>query len=227
MREEEGKLEVPDKGIAWEERREELIRILRYESISDRVLDAFRKVPRQEFVPEDVREFAYYDTPLPIGKDQTISAPSMVAVMCEILDIHEGMKVLEIGTGLGYHAAIMAVLARPGKVYTVERIPELGLEAREILKRLGFDNVEVVISDGSKGLPQYAPYDRISVAAAAPKVPQPLVDQLNDPGKMVIPVGKYIQDLFLIEKNKGKMATTSKGGVAFVPLVGKFGFKGG
>nr|WP_231844977.1 protein-L-isoaspartate O-methyltransferase [Methanocella arvoryzae] len=195
--------------------------------MGDRVLEAMDRVPREEFVPEDVRPDAYYDTPLPIGHNQTISAPSMVAIMCQALDIREGNKVLEIGTGLGYHAAVMAVLAgASGVVYTVERIPELADMARSVLSRLGFDNVKVFLRDGTEGLPDFAPYDRISVAAAAPDVPQPLVDQLKDPGRLVIPVGRYFQQLMLVEKKGGQIITTDKGGVAFVPLLGKYGFKG-
>lgn len=165
------------------------------------------------------------DVPLLIGEGQTISAPSMVAIMCDVLDIKDGNKVLEVGTGLGYHAAVMSVLAGHGIVYTVERKPGLAQQAREIYKELGFINIEVVVGDGSEGLPENEPYDRISVAAAAPSIPQPLVDELKDGGRMVIPVGQYYQDLYLIEKADGKVNTYNKGGVAFVPLVGKYGFQ--
>ena len=184
------------------------------------------KVPRHEFIPPEHRKYAYDDMPLPIGSDQTISAPSMVAVMCQILEVEDGMKVLEVGTGMGYHAAILSVLAGSGKVYTVERLPELADRARETLKRNGFDSVEVILSDGSEGYPREAPYDRISVAAAAPEVPEPLVEQLKDGGKLILPVGRYEQDLVLVEKVNGKVRTSNKGGVMFVPLLGKHGFKG-
>ncbi len=184
------------------------------------------RVPRHRFVPKDMERFAYDDVPLPIGDGQTISAPSMVAIMCDVLDIRDGMSVLEVGTGWGYHAAIMSILAGSGKVYTVERKAYLTEKARQILKELGYDNVEVFVGDGSEGLPQYAPYDRISVACAAPDIPGPLVDQLKDGGKMVIPVGQYYQDLYLVEKVDGKINSYNKGGVAFVPLVGKYGFQG-
>lgn len=183
------------------------------------------KVPRHMFMPKEVQRHAYGDTPVPIGDGQTISAPSMVAIMCDILDIRDGMKVMEIGTGLGYHAAVMAVLAGSGKVYTVERKADLALKAREILKELHFDNVEVFIGDGSEGLPEHAPYDRISVAAAAPEIPQPLVEQLKDGCRMVIPIGRFAQELYLVEKKDGKVRSYYKGGVAFVPLLGKYGFK--
>jgi protein-L-isoaspartate(D-aspartate) O-methyltransferase len=184
------------------------------------------RVPRHRFVPKDMDWFAYDDVPLPIGDGQTISAPSMVAIMCDVLDVREGMSVLEVGTGWGYHAAIMSILAGPsGRVYTVERKADLADKARQILKELGYDNIEVFVGDGSEGLPQHAPYDRISAACAAPAIPQPLVDQLKDGGKMVIPIGQYYQDLYLVEKVDGKINSYNKGGVAFVPLVGKYGFQ--
>jgi protein-L-isoaspartate(D-aspartate) O-methyltransferase len=184
------------------------------------------RVPRHRFVPKDMERFAYDDVPLPIGGGQTISAPSMVAIMLDVLDIRDGNKVFEVGTGLGYHAAIISILAGPsGKVYTVERKADLADKARQILRELGYDNVEVFVGDGSEGLPQFAPYDRISVACAAPDIPGPLVEQLKDGGKMVIPVGQYYQDLYLVEKVDGKINSYNKGGVAFVPLVGKYGFQ--
>nr|WP_272941627.1 protein-L-isoaspartate(D-aspartate) O-methyltransferase [Methanocella conradii] len=193
--------------------------------MSERVLDAMAKAPRHRFVPKEMELYAYDDVPLPIGEGQTISAPSMVAIMCDVLDIKEGNSVLEVGTGLGYHAAVMSILAGPGKVYTIERKAGLAERARRILKELGFNNVEVFIGDGSEGLPQYAPFDRISVACAAPEIPDPLVRQLKDGGKMVIPIGQYYQDLYLVEKCGDQVNTYNKGGVAFVPLVGKYGFK--
>ncbi len=177
------------------------------------------------FMPEKMWRHAYDDTPLPIGEGQTISAPSMVAIMCDVLDIRDGDKVLEIGTGWGYHAAVMSILAGSGVVYTVERIQYLAEKAGILLRQLDFGNVEVFVSDGSEGLPEFAPYDRISVAAAAPDIPQPLVDQLAEDGRMVIPVGQFAQELYLVEKNGGKVSTQYKGGVAFVPLLGKYGFK--
>ena len=183
------------------------------------------EVPRERFVPEQVRDLAYEDTPLHIGHGQTISAPSMVGVMCDILDIREEDKVLEIGTGCGYHAAVMSRLSSRGTVITVERIPELADRAKALLRELGYDNVIVITGDGSEGLPDYAPYDRVSVAAAAPKVPEPLVQELAEGGRMVVPVGKYLQELMLVEKKNGRISTYPRGGVAFVPLIGKEGFK--
>ncbi len=183
------------------------------------------RVPRHLFIPPELLRYAYDDSPLRIGEGQTISAPSMVAIMCDALDIRDGMRVLEIGTGTGYHAAVMSILAGTGNVYTVERIPTLANRAREILKKLEYHNIEVFISDGSEGLARFAPYDRISVAAAAPEIPKPLVEQLKDGGKMVVPVGTYYQELKLIERDGDKVRVTDRGAVAFVPLIGKYGFK--
>lgn len=192
--------------------------------ISDRVIEAMSRVPRELFVPEELRSEAYYDLPLPIGFGQTISAPHMVAIMCEILDLQEGMTVLEVGGGRGYHAAVMAYMVGPkGHVYSVERIPELVARARENLSRAGITNVTMVEGDGSLGLPEHAPYDRISVAATAPKVPEPLKQQLRPGGKLVIPVGVGFQELVLVTRKNG-FVTEEKMGVAFVPLIGKHGF---
>jgi protein-L-isoaspartate(D-aspartate) O-methyltransferase len=194
--------------------------------ISERVLAAMEKVPRERFAPDDVRGLAYEDTPLHIGEGQTISAPSMVAIMCDVLDVRDGDKVLDVGTGWGYHAAILSVLAGRGTVYSVERIPGLAGQARRILAELGYDNVKVITGDGSEGLPEFAPYDRINVAAAAPEVPEALAGELADGGRMVVPVGRYLQELILVLKKNGRTETFRKGGVAFVPLVGKAGFRG-
>jgi protein-L-isoaspartate(D-aspartate) O-methyltransferase len=194
--------------------------------IGERVLEAMEKVPRERFVPDDVRDFAYEDTPLHIGHGQTISAPSMVAIMCDILDVRDGDKVLDIGTGWGYHAAILSVLAGQGMVYSVERIPELAERAKMILDETGHDNVKILVGDGSEGLQEFAPYDRINVAAAAPDIPGALAEQLAEGGRLVVPVGRYLQELILVLKRNGMTETYRKGGVAFVPLVGKAGFKG-
>jgi protein-L-isoaspartate(D-aspartate) O-methyltransferase len=184
------------------------------------------KVPRERFVPDDTRDFAYEDTPLHIGHGQTISAPGMVAIMCDILEVRDGDKVLDIGAGWGYHAAILSVLAGRGTVYSVERIPELAERAKKILGELGYDNVKVLVGDGSEGLQEFAPYDRINVAAAAPDIPGALTEQLAEGGRLVVPVGRYLQELILAVKKNGRTETYRKGGVAFVPLVGKAGFKG-
>jgi protein-L-isoaspartate(D-aspartate) O-methyltransferase len=192
--------------------------------ISDRVIEAMSRVKRELFVPEELRSEAYYDLPLPIGLGQTISAPHMVAIMCEILDLQEGMIVLEVGGGSGYHAAVMAhLVGTKGHVYSVERLSELAARARENLSRAGIDNVTIIEGDGSLGLPEHAPYDRISVAATAPKVPEPLKQQLRIGGKLVIPVGIGFQELVLVTRKNG-FVTEEKMGVAFVPLIGKHGF---
>jgi len=193
--------------------------------INPRVIEAMRRVPRELFVPEELRSRAYDDTPLPIGYGQTISAPHMVAIMCDLLDLVEGLKVLEVGGGSGYHAAVMAELIGPeGHVYSVERISELARLARENLEQAGIKNVTVSEGDGSIGLTEFAPYDRISVAATAPHVPEPLKRQLKVGGKMVIPVGIGYQELVLVTRRNG-FAVEEKMGVAFVPLIGEQGFK--
>jgi protein-L-isoaspartate(D-aspartate) O-methyltransferase len=192
--------------------------------INDRVVEAMSRVPRELFVPERLKSEAYYDMPVPIGYGQTISAPHMVAIMCEILDLQKGMKVLEVGGGSGYHAAVMADLVGPeGHIYSMERFPELAAWARENLQNAGITNVTVVEGDGSLGLPEHAPFDRISVAATAPHVPEPLKQQLRPGGKLVIPVGIGYQTLVLVTRKNG-FVTEEKMGVAFVPLVGKYGF---
>ena len=193
--------------------------------VSDRVILAMSRVPRELFVPDDLRSRAYEDTPLPIGYGQTISAPHMVAIMCNLLDLQEGMIVLEVGGGSGYHAAVMADLIGPrGHVYSVERIPGLAAQARSNLELAGIKNVTMIQGDGSIGLPEHGPYDRISVAATAPDVPEPLKQQLKIEGKMVIPVGRGFQELVLVTRKNG-FVVEQKMGVAFVPLIGERGFK--
>ena len=192
---------------------------------NDEVKKAFLEVPREEFVPKKMRGYAYVDTPLEIGNGQTISAPHMVAIMCESLDIKKGQKILEIGTGSGYHAAIVSKLVgKKGHVYSVERFSSLAKNAKENLKNAGIKNVTIKIGDGSEGLQIYAPYKRIYVTCAAPKMPSPLIDQLNDPGKLMVPVGRIMCTLKLLEKKGGLLIKKDLGGCAFVPLVGKYGF---
>jgi len=211
-----------------DERRELVQRLRRHGYVSDeRVLEAMEKVPRHEFLPEDMRKLAYVDSPIPIGQGQTISAPHMVGMMLQALDLQPGHKVLEIGAGSGYHAALMGELVRPGgKVWTVERLADLGRSAAETIERLGYgDVVEVVIADGSLGLAEHAPYDRITVAAAAPAVPGPLEEQLAEGGRMLVPVGgRGYQDLVLVTKKDGRLERTEMGGVVFVPLIGQYGY---
>ena len=196
------------------------------EEVADpRVISAMSHVPRELFLPEPLQSRAYDDTPLPIGRGQTISAPHMVAIMCTILDLQPGMNVLEVGGGSGYHAAVMAELVRPGgQVYSVERIAGLVEAARLNLARAGVENVTVIHSDGSLGLPEHAPYDRISVAATAPSIPEPLKQQLKIEGRMVIPVGEDYQELYLVTRKNGFFAER-KMGVIFVPLIGEEGFR--
>jgi protein-L-isoaspartate(D-aspartate) O-methyltransferase len=193
--------------------------------VSERVIRAMSRVPREHFVPQAYLSRAYDDTPLFIGAGQTISAPHMVAIMCDLLDLQEGMKVLEVGGGSGYHAAVMAGLVGPsGHVYSIERLPELANQAQENLAKAGIENVAMIVGDGSIGLALHAPYDRISVAATAPRVPEPLKQQLKPGGKMVLPVGRGYQELVLVTRKNG-FAIEEKMGVAFVPLIGEKGFK--
>lgn len=176
-------------------------------------------VRREDFVPQNWRDYAYRDEPLPIDKEQTISAPHMVAIMCELLCVEPQSSVLEIGTGSGYHAAVLAELARKGTVYTVERFEGLAEHASKLLPA----NVVVITGDGSLGLPEKAPFDRILVTCSAPEIPSPLLAQLKAGGRMVIPLGKGLQELYLVRKNS-EIVKEAHGSVAFVLLVGKYGF---
>lgn len=189
----------------------------------ERVLAAMEEVPRERFLPPDMRDVAYVDQPLPIGLGQTISQPFIVAHMTQALDLAGNEKVLEIGTGCGYQAAVLARLAHD--VYTVELIPELGERARALLDALGFTNVHYKIYDGTMGWPENGPYEAVIVTAGAPNVPRPLVDQLADDGRMVIPVGnRYAQDLLKISKQGGKIRQQSLGPCRFVALKGEYGW---
>ncbi len=188
--------------------------------VSDkRVLEAMSKVLRHLFVPENLQNRAYEDEPLPIGHGQTISQPYIVAYMTEQVDIDESEKVLEIGTGSGYQAAILGELAK--EVYTIEIVPELGERAREIIQKLNYDNVHVKIGDGYMGWPEAAPFDAIIVTAAPDHVPQPLVDQLKIGGRMMIPVGEFSQDLILLERTEDGIERKRKIPVRFVPMTGE------
>jgi protein-L-isoaspartate(D-aspartate) O-methyltransferase len=184
-----------------------------------RVLEALGAVPRHEFVPEGQRRHAYEDRPLPIGHAQTISQPYVVAVMTEVLRVGADDKVLEIGTGSGYQAAVLAKLAR--EVYSIEIVEPLAERARSDLKRLGYDNVHVRAGDGYQGWPEHAPFDAIIVTAAPDHVPQPLVDQLAVGGRLVIPVGRFFQELILIEKDAEGVRRQKLMGVRFVPMTGE------
>jgi protein-L-isoaspartate(D-aspartate) O-methyltransferase len=210
----------------YEQERRQLVTNLCREGYikTDRVKRAFLMVPREVFIPDSLKKYAYVDTPLDIGQGQTISAPHMVAIMCESLDIKDNQKILEVGTGSGYHAAIVAQLSGDtGQVYTIERFESLAKKAKENFKQIGITNVIVEIGDGSCGLPSYRPYNRIYVTCAAPYIPQPLIEQLQDPGKLIIPIGDMYCELTLLEKEKGKTVLHHLGGCVFVPLVGKYG----
>ncbi len=215
------------------ERRAEMIREIeadfratRYETgkgeIDPRVKAAMARVPRHEFVPESVRGRAYDNRPLPIGHGQTISQPYIVALMTDLLELGEDAVVLDVGTGSGYQAAVLAEIA--ARVYSIEIVAELGREARARLERLGYENVEVKIGDGFFGWPEKAPFDGILIAAAADEIPQPLIDQLKPGGRMILPHGdpSRSQDLLVLEKNEsGELTRRSTIPVRFVPLTGE------
>ena len=198
---------------------------IRRRGIADpRVLAAMAEVPRERFVPSADADDAYGDHPLGIGCGQTISQPYMVGLMSESLRLRGDEKVLEIGAGSGYQAAILAKLCR--QVYSIERVPELAERARQTLAELGCDNVEVVVGDGSLGWPEAAPYDRIIVTAAAPKVADPWVEQLADGGRLVAPLGdRWGQMLTVLTKHGAKTKQESICGCVFVPLVGEHGWQ--
>ncbi len=194
---------------------------------SEKVEKAFLETPRHLFVPKNLIPHAYQDVPLPIGAGQTISQPTTVAIMTELLDVKEGNKVLEIGTGSGWQAAILSRLVGTGKVYTIERLKSLCETAKNNLKKLDIKNVEVVCKDGSDGLKEKAPFDRIIVTAAVPKIPSILLQQLKIGGKLVAPVGSLVgQKMVLVEKKRGEIRAEQIPDVfRFVPLRGKYGFK--
>ena len=200
-------------------------RQLHRRGISDeRVLAAMADVPREHFVPEDVRRSAYNDSALPIGHEQTISQPWVVAAICQALQLDGGENVLEIGTGSGYSAAVLAQLA--GHVVSIERVPELGEWARERLGELGIPNVEVIVGDGSRGHPEGAPYDAIAVHAATPEAPHSMLSELAPDGRLVVPIATGTADLLtaFIREN-GDLRQETIGPCRFVPLIGVEGFK--
>jgi protein-L-isoaspartate(D-aspartate) O-methyltransferase len=185
-----------------------------------RVIAAMRATPRHEFVPRNLRQHAYYDMAMPIGEGQTISPPFIVAYMTESIDPQPTDKVLEIGTGSGYQAAVLSGLVK--EVYTIEIVKSLGERAAMTLKALKYENVHVKVGDGYLGWPEHAPFDKIIVTCSPEKVPQPLVDQLKEGGRMVIPVGeRYQQTLYLLKKTGGKLERQSLQAVIFVPMTGK------
>jgi len=206
--------------------REEMIRIqIEPRGITDkRILEAMRKIPREKFIEEKLWSSAYEDHPLPIGEGQTISQPYIVALMTQCLNLKGNEKVLEIGTGSGYQSAILAELTK--EVYSVERFAVLSEKAKTVIEELGYKNVQIFTGDGTVGLRDFSPYDRIIVTAAAHEIPSALVEQLNDNGILVIPVGSlYSQELIVVEKKAGKIYKNSEGGCVFVPLIGKYGWQ--
>ena len=200
--------------------RESLIAAIRHEIRDERVLAAMGRVPRERFLPPDLHRYAYDDRPLPIGHGQTISQPLMVAIMTEVLHLKGHEKVLELGTGSGYQAAILAELAE--QVITVERVAALAESAAQRLRELGYHNVAVHVSEeGTLGWPTEAPYDAILVTAGAPRVPQGLVEQLDIGGRLVIPVGRrHVQQLLSVQREKQGTRVTRHGQCRFVPLIG-------
>lgn len=188
-----------------------------------RVLAACQKVPRHKFVPKAYSAKAYQDYPLPIGEEQTISQPYMVALMTQCLGLSGQEKVLEIGTGSGYQTALLAELAQ--QVYSVERVPALAEKARLVLAELGYRNIEIKAGDGTQGWPQHGPFDAIIVTAGAPDIPAPLIEQLKEGGRLVIPLGgRFTQTLAVVTKNKQGTLRQDWCGCIFVPLVGRYGW---
>lgn len=195
---------------------------------TEKVKNAMLKIPREEFMPPENSSHVYLDRPFPIGKGQTISAPHMVAIIAEKLELEEGMNILEIGTGWGYNAAVVAeIVGKKGHVYTIERIPALAEKARDNLKKTGYSDVVTVIEgDGTVGYPDKAPYDRIYGTASAPKIPEPLKKQLKIGGKLIMPTGSdYFQELVSVQRiSDDDYQTLNLGGVVFVPMIGKHGW---
>lgn len=220
----------------YQEKRRELVeKLVREGTLRTReVIEAFLKVPREEFVLPEYRKAAYEDHPLPILKGQTISAPHMCAIMCEVLKIEKGDKILEIGTGSGYHAALCAEITSPtdkptdGYVISVEYFPEVAEFAKKNLEKTGYgDRVHVIVYDGSRGAPTTKKFDRILVTAAASRIPPSLLELLKERGRLVMPVGSsFYQTLTLIEKDeRGNIRKFGIGGCIFVPLLGKYGYR--
>lgn len=216
---------APPQRIDPRRLRERMVKTIRAAGVDDAaVLDAMTAVPRHLFVQEALRAQAYEDSPLPIGYGQTISQPFVVALMSQELEVRPGMRVLEIGTGSGYQAAVLAAMGC--KVYTVERIRELYLATGALLRQLGLRNIHTKREDGTLGMMEAAPFDRIIVTAGGPEVPEPLLRQLDDPGILLIPVGdrKREQRLLRVRRQGGNTAVEDLGGVGFVDLVGNHGW---
>ena len=210
----------------YQEKREEMVKYqIEGRGITDhRVITAMRKVPRHLFLPEEAHKYAYVDSPIRIGSGQTISQPYIVAFMTELLKVQPSHRVLDVGTGSGYQAAILGELA--DDVHSIERHPELAESAAERLDALGYHNVHVHVGDGTQGYPPAAPYDRVIVAAAAPSVPDSLLEQLAEGGRLVLPVGsRGSQRLVVCERKKGEVSQWDSISVVFVPLIGEKGWQ--
>jgi protein-L-isoaspartate(D-aspartate) O-methyltransferase len=210
---------------SYQELREEMVdkQIVGRGITDQNVLTALRSVPRHLFVTENLRELAYIDRPLPIDCQQTISQPYMVALMTESLEITKDSKVLEIGTGSGYQAAVLAEIC--STVYTIEKFPDLLKKTAALLQKLGYHNIIAKSGDGTLGWPEHQPFDAILVTAGSPRVPEPLLDQLADGGRLLIPVGSDVsQDLKKITRLSGRFIEKRLGGCQFVPLRGKYGW---
>jgi len=191
----------------------------------ERVLNAMKKVPRHLFVNDSIQDRAYDDMALSIGDGQTISQPYMVAVMTELLELRGEEKVLEIGTGSGYQAAILAELAK--EVYTIDRITVLAAQAEERFRSLGYNNIHIKVGDGTLGWPEQAPFDRIIITAGCPKIPEPLIEQLSEEGTIVAPVGDFFsQQLLKVRKSRGRLSEEYHTPCVFVPLIGEYGWRG-
>lgn len=214
---------VNSESINFNKLRKEMVKTqIKLRGIKDkRVLKAMEKVPRHLLIPEEYRYLAYEDRPVPIGFGQTISQPYIVALMTELLELKGDEKVLEIGTGSGYQAAILAELCK--EVYTIEIIEELAKRAEKNLQKLGYKNIKIKNGDGFLGWKEYAPFDRIIITCAVPLVPQPLVEQLKEGGKIVLPLGEELtnQVLTVVEKKNGKLIYKDITGVIFVPMTGE------
>ena len=215
---------VPDSANYLRERQAMLeTQLLRRGIRDERVLGAISRIPRHEFVPEPYRHQAYEDHPIPIAEGQTISQPFIVAVSLQALNLQGTESVLEVGTGSGYQTALLAVLARA--VFSIERHVSLARSAATILAGLGLNNVRVTVGDGSQGWREFAPFDAMLISAAAPSVPQSLLEQLSESGRMVIPVGPpQAQELQLVRKNEGGLSVAKIEGCRFVPLIGAEGY---
>jgi protein-L-isoaspartate(D-aspartate) O-methyltransferase len=218
--------EKPPFNDLFQEERNEMVenQLFRRGIQDERVLEAMRYVPRHEFVPLEYQAFAYSDGPLPIGNGQTISQPFIVALMSELLELTGNEKILEVGTGSGYQTAILAELAE--EIHSVERHAHLADAAGRCLQNLSYHNVHIHVGDGSMGFPEYSPFDGIIVTAAAPAVPQPLLDQLADGGRLVVPVGGRGDQILELWRRKGQdFQCEGILSVAFVPLIGEAGWK--